>query len=675
MQNGIFRALLTFALTITLPLVSAIADAQANNLVDLGAGTTGHAVNNGGQVALDQGIFSGTMITPLPALPGGTTPAAALAINASGQVAGTAISPVINPGTDPIAYINGSLIDLGSMILTGTLANQGGGTATGINSSNLVVGWYSSNERDANTSIFTYDHTGTITVLPSVSCAAISPDCSLIAGPVANGINDSGQIVGSIAYTAGLSTTNNCGASTDAFLYNQGAWVDFGPGTALAINASGQVAGTLSVIENSPTLDLCEFIGTSAFLNTSGVTTNLGTLPGGMNSVAYAINVTGQVVGSSDFAGRSTTHAFFFNGVMTDLNSLISATDPLQGSVTLTSAVGINDNRLILANGVDSAGVAHAYLLQGPWINVWPATLSFGNQAVDGTSPSQSIVVSNAGTVSIPLGTVSASSNFLLQSNTCGSSLAAGAHCTIAAAFSPTTAGALTGSVTVPSAGLNYVVSLSGGAPVTATLTASKSTAAAGTIVTLTWVSTAGSTCTASSGSTASPFNGNIAHSGSMSLTQNVAGNELYGIRCTAPGLPAADSTVSIVWTWPAVTATLSASPTSITAGQSTTLTWASTNATGCTATGGGSGDNWAGTKSVSGSQTITEPFATATASVKLTFGVTCNSTASGLSAQATAVVTDSSPASGKSGGGAIDLLSIFGLLGILSLRRRATSS
>ncbi len=674
MQNGIFRALLAFALTIALPLVSANAGAQANNLVDLGAGTTGHAVNNSGQVALDQGIYNVTTITPLPAVPGGTTPASALAINASGQVAGTAISPVITPGTDPVAYINGFLIDLGSMILTGTWANQGGGIATGINSSNLVVGWYTYDNRDNSTSVFTYDHTGTITTLPSVSCVTISPNCSLIAGPEANGINDSGQIVGSISYTAGLSATNDCGYSTDAFVYNQGAWIDLGPGTAYAINAGGQVAGTLTVIENSTVQDLCELIGTSAFLNTSGVTTNLGTLPGGINSIAYAINATGEVVGSSDFTGSSTTHAFFYNGVMTDINSLISATDPLRGSVTLTSAVGINDSRLILANGVDSTGVAHAYLLQGPWIDMSPATLIFGNEAVGGTSPPQSIVVANAGTASIPLGTISASSNFLLQSNTCGKSLTAGAHCTIAATFSPATAGALTGSVMVPSAGANYVVALSGGAPVTATLTASKSTAAAGTVVTLTWVSAAGSTCTASSGSRVSPFNGNIASSGSMSLTQSVAGNEIYGIHCTAPGLAAVDSTVSIVWTWPAVSATLSASPTTIAAGQSTTLTWASTNATGCTATGGGSGDNWAGTKPASGSQTITEPFATATASVKLTFGITCNSTASGLSGQATAVVTDNSPAPSKSGGGAIDLVSISALLGLLILGRAAAS-
>lgn len=50
----------------------------------------------------------------------------------------------------------------------------------------------------------------------------------------------------------------------------------------------------------------------------------------------------------------------------------------------------------------------------------------------------------------------------------------------------------------------------------------------------------------------------------------------------------------------PSPTLTLSASPTSITSGQSSTLTWSSTNSTSCTASGG-----WTGTKTTSGTQTV----------------------------------------------------------------------
>ncbi len=77
-----------------------LASAQAQNLItDLGV-ATGYAINNSGQAALSSGIFSNGTVTPLPALSGETTPATPIAINASGQASGFAISPNID-GDDP----------------------------------------------------------------------------------------------------------------------------------------------------------------------------------------------------------------------------------------------------------------------------------------------------------------------------------------------------------------------------------------------------------------------------------------------------------------------------------------------------------------------------------------------------------------------------------------------
>lgn len=185
------------------------------------------------------------------------------------------------------------------------------------------------------------------------------------------GINDNGQIVGVMYYQTGAP----CAAGADAFSYSNGSWSDYGPGAAYAVNASGQVAGTLTNVTTDQSGD-CKVLGTIAFLNSNGTTNSLGTLPGGNNSIGYAINVSGRVVGSSDFTGSTATHAFFYNGVMNDLNALIGATDPLQPYVTLTSAVGINDGLLILANGVDSrTNLTHAYLIQAPFVQIAPATL------------------------------------------------------------------------------------------------------------------------------------------------------------------------------------------------------------------------------------------------------------------------------------------------------------
>jgi hypothetical protein len=86
MKSGYVQSL-AIAAFMALWLLPAAAQTQ---LVDLGV-ATGYAINNAGQVALSTGIYSNGAVTPLPALPGSTTPATPLAINASGQVAGAAI--------------------------------------------------------------------------------------------------------------------------------------------------------------------------------------------------------------------------------------------------------------------------------------------------------------------------------------------------------------------------------------------------------------------------------------------------------------------------------------------------------------------------------------------------------------------------------------------------------
>lgn len=76
--------------------------------------------------------------------------------------------------------------------------------------------------------------------------------------------------------------------------------------------------------------------------------TGLGTL-GGSTSYAYGINSSGQIVGESDIAGNTASHAFIYaNGVMTDLGTPIGAT----GSY----AVGINNNGQISGNSYSSSG-------------------------------------------------------------------------------------------------------------------------------------------------------------------------------------------------------------------------------------------------------------------------------------------------------------------------------
>ena len=86
----------------------------------------------------------------------------------------------------------------------------------------------------------------------------------------------------------------------------------------------------------------------------------------------------------------------------------------------------------------------------GPTLSTSPSSLAFGNVAVGSTSAAQSVTVTNTGSSAATISSIAASGNFA-QTNTCGTSLAANASCTVTATFTPASAGALSGAVTITS--------------------------------------------------------------------------------------------------------------------------------------------------------------------------------------------------------------------------------
>ena len=92
-----------------------------------------------------------------------------------------------------------------------------------------------------------------------------------------------------------------------------------------------------------------------------------------------------------------------------------------------------------------------------------PSSLSFGNENVGSTSAAQTVTFQNTGSAAATISSITAGSGFA-ETNTCGSSLAAGASCTAGVTFTPTANGAASGSVTVASNATNstLTVALSG---------------------------------------------------------------------------------------------------------------------------------------------------------------------------------------------------------------------
>jgi hypothetical protein len=101
---------------------------------------------------------------------------------------------------------------------------------------------------------------------------------------------------------------------------------------------------------------------------------------------------------------------------------------------------------LVVVNQVNSIITT---LLNTGVVSFSPTTpLNFKKQAVGTTSSPQSVKLTNTGTTSLRIASMKASTEFAVTS-TCGSSVAAGANCTVSATFSPTKKGSQQGTITI----------------------------------------------------------------------------------------------------------------------------------------------------------------------------------------------------------------------------------
>lgn len=248
-----------------------------------------------------------------------------------------------------------------------------------------------------------------------------------------------------------------------------------------------------------------------------------------------------------------------------------------------------------------------------------------------GDAPPAPTLTLSAGPSALTAGSTITLSWSATNATSCNASGAWGGSKAIAGSENITAAAAGTATFTLDCSGAggsisrNATVTINAPAP-TLTLTANPATVTVGGSYAINWIAANATTCAASGAS----WSGAKATSGSETFTAAAVATLTYTMECTGPGGSTSQATTVTITAPanPAPAVTLSANPAALTPRDIFTLTWSTTNAAACTASG-----SWAGTKATSGSQSFTA----GTTATTYNFTLTC--TGAGGSGAQTATV------------------------------------
>ncbi len=448
------------------------------------------------------------------------------------------------------------------------------------------------------------------------------------------------------------------------------------------------------------------FNGNTFATSPSAQGTYTAIIPGGFLALSANGSTQGSGVLWASTAGNSAAsppvpavlHAFNAENITQELwNSSMNAARDGFGAFARYVPPLVANGKVYMATFSDQVAVYGLF----PSYTLVPTSLPFGSQTMNLASLPMSVTMTNTGSVALPITSVTISGANPLefgQTNTCGTLVAVAGTCTINVVFKPTAMGSATATLSV-NAGNNagtQTVALSGTGAVP-TYSASPTSVAFGNQL-MNIASAPKFVTVTNTAAVAVPIASiKLSSTGSQPFSQtNTCGTSVaVAAKCTisvvfnpasvgsatatlsvTAGNNAGTQTVALTGTGIVPTVTLAAVPASITIGASVALTWTSSNATTCSASGGQSGDGWAGAKSVNGTANVS-PMAAGT----ITYMMTCLSGPNSVHAiaQVTATSAPSSGSGGSSsssgggggGGGSLDVISLLSLLTMIGLRQR----
>ncbi len=167
-----------------------------------------------------------------------------------------------------------------------------------------------------------------------------------------------------------------------------------------------------------------------------------------LNAASAAQSVTITNPGINPLAISAVTPSGPFTETDNCVTTLPAGASCTVNVVFTPTAVGPASGSLQVASALAPVSVALSGSGAVPSATLSSPALTFGSQLVGLTSVPQTLTLSNSSAVPLTIASIAASGPFA-AANTCGSSLAAGASCTIMVTFAPIAAGAAAGAVTL----------------------------------------------------------------------------------------------------------------------------------------------------------------------------------------------------------------------------------
>jgi len=206
----------------------------------------------------------------------------------------------------------------------------------------------------------------------------------------------------------------------------------------------------------------------TAFKAISPASLNFGSQGVGTTSPPQTINISNSsnvvfniasIVASGDFSQTNNCVGSLAIGAHCSVNvTFAPATTGL-----LTGAITVTDSTKISPVAIPLSGTG----VNGPFLTPYPNRVNFSPQNQGTSSSPATIMFVNTGNAALSISNISitgANASDFSQKNTCGSSLVAGASCSVNVTFTPTAGGSLTASVSISDSGPGspQSVSLSG---------------------------------------------------------------------------------------------------------------------------------------------------------------------------------------------------------------------